>query len=73
MVSLQRVDNFINGKFVPSESYLDSLNPSTEEVIAQIADGSADDANQAVKAARQAFPSYVVNVRMRNRLEILLV
>ncbi|CAF1243521.1 unnamed protein product, partial [Adineta ricciae] len=58
MVSLQRIDNFINGKFVPAESYLDSLNPSTEEVIAQIADGSAEDADRAVQAARQAFPSW---------------
>ena len=67
MVSLQRVDNFIDGKFLPTERYLDSLNPSTEEVIAHIADGSAEDADRAVQAARQAFPSYVVDVTMRNR------
>ena len=56
MASVRRVDNFINGKFVPTENYLDSFNPSTEEVIAQIADSSADDADRAVQAARQAFP-----------------
>ena len=55
--SIQRVNNFIDGKFVPSEEYLESFNPSTEEVIAHIANGSIEDANRAVEAARRAFPS----------------
>ena len=55
--SIQRVNNFIDGKFVPSEEYLESFNPSTEEVIAHIANGSTEDANRAVEAARRAFPS----------------
>jgi len=59
MISIQRINNFINGQFVSTESYLESFNPSTEEAIAYIADSSAEDANQAVQAARQAFPSYV--------------
>ncbi len=59
MTSIQRINNFIDGKFVPTEAYLDSFNPSTEEVIAHIADSSAEDANQAVQAARKAFPTYV--------------
>jgi len=36
----------------------DVLNPATEEVIAQVALGSAEDVNRAVKAARRAFDSY---------------
>lgn len=56
MASVQRVNNFIDGKFVPTETYLDSINPSTEEVIAQIANSSAEDADRAIQAARQAFP-----------------
>jgi aldehyde dehydrogenase (NAD+) len=59
MVSIPRVNNFINGQFVSTEAYLETFNPSTEEVIAHIADGSTDDANRAVQAARQAFPAYV--------------
>jgi acyl-CoA reductase-like NAD-dependent aldehyde dehydrogenase len=59
MTSMQHINNFINGQFVPTEAYLESFNPSTEEVIAYIADSSAEDANRAVQAARQAFPSYV--------------
>jgi acyl-CoA reductase-like NAD-dependent aldehyde dehydrogenase len=59
MVSISRVNNFINGQFVSTEAYLETFNPSTEEVIAHIADSSTDDANRAVQAARQAFPAYV--------------
>ena len=57
MASIQRVHNFINGEFKPTDNYIDSINPSTEQVIAHIADSSAADANQAVDAARQAFPT----------------
>jgi acyl-CoA reductase-like NAD-dependent aldehyde dehydrogenase len=59
MASIQRINNFIDGQFESTESYLDSFNPSTEEVIAHIADSSAEDAKRAVDAARRAFPSYV--------------
>lgn len=59
MASIQRINNFIDGKFVSTESYLESFNPSTEEVNAYIADSSVEDANRAVQAARQAFPTYV--------------
>jgi len=58
MSTISKINNFINGQFVETEQYLESFNPSTNEVIAHIADGSAQDANQAVQAARQAFPSY---------------
>lgn len=56
MSSLRRVHNFIDGQFVPSESYLESFNPATEEVIAHIPDSSPEDADRAVQAARRAFP-----------------
>ena len=59
MTSIPRINNFINGRFVLTESYLESINPSTEEVIAHIADSSVENVQQAVQAARQAFPSYV--------------
>jgi hypothetical protein len=59
MTSIQRINNFIDGQFVPTEEYLESFNPSTEEVIAHIADSSIEDANRAIQAARQAFSSYV--------------
>src|SRR5258708_12357661 len=48
---------FINGEWVDSKSTktFPVYDPSTEEVIAQIPDASADDVNRAVAAARAAF------------------
>jgi aminomuconate-semialdehyde/2-hydroxymuconate-6-semialdehyde dehydrogenase len=52
--------NFIGGTFVPprSGSYLDDICPSTEEVIAQIPDSDERDIDDAVQAAKAAFPSW---------------
>ncbi|HVK97060.1 MAG TPA: aldehyde dehydrogenase family protein [Flavisolibacter sp.] len=52
-----RYDHFINGKFVKPSSgkYFDTINPATEEKIAQIAEGNAADVDKAVKAARDAY------------------
>jgi aldehyde dehydrogenase (NAD+) len=50
---------FIGGKFVKPRSgkYFDSINPATEETLAEIADGSTRDVDLAVKSARLAFNS----------------
>ncbi len=55
-----RLANFINGKFVApaSGTYIDDINPATEEVIAEIPDSGAEDVDRAVAAARAAFPSW---------------
>ena len=47
---------FINGKLVAPHSgkYFDSINPATEEKLAEIADGDAHDVDKAVQAARRA-------------------
>src|SRR5271170_2283603 len=47
----------IDGEFVPSKSAktFPVYDPSTEEVIAQVPDGNADDVNRAVAAAKAAF------------------
>jgi aminomuconate-semialdehyde/2-hydroxymuconate-6-semialdehyde dehydrogenase len=52
--------NFVSGKFLPprSGSYLDDINPSTEEVIAAIPDSDERDIDDAVQAAKAAFPSW---------------
>lgn len=51
---------FIDGSFVKpkSKSYFDSINPSNEEVIAQVAEADESDVDAAVKAARKAFPKW---------------
>lgn len=48
---------FMNGEFVDSQSKqtFDSINPFNQEVVANIARGTADDVRLAIAAARKAF------------------
>ncbi len=48
---------FIDGQWVPARSgkTFETINPATEEVIAQVAEGDQEDVDQAVRAARKAF------------------
>ncbi|HEY8766360.1 MAG TPA: aldehyde dehydrogenase family protein [Dehalococcoidia bacterium] len=50
----------INGEWVAPASgkYYDDPNPSTGETIARVAEGSAEDVDRAVKAARAAFEKW---------------
>jgi aldehyde dehydrogenase (NAD+) len=52
-----RYSLFIGGRFVAPKSgrYFDSINPATEEKLAEIAEGSAKDVAAAVSAARRAY------------------
>jgi aldehyde dehydrogenase (NAD+) len=53
------IGHYINGKFTAAEGKLiDVLNPATDEVIARVAKGTADDVEGAVRAARAAFPKW---------------
>jgi len=51
---------FINGAFVHPDGreYTPTENPATGEPLADIIEGTADDANDAVAAARAAFPAW---------------
>jgi aldehyde dehydrogenase (NAD+) len=53
----KKYDLFINGKFVKSKSgkYFDTINPATEEKLAEIAEADQKDVDAAVKAARIAY------------------
>ncbi|GAB89910.1 aldehyde dehydrogenase family protein [Gordonia rhizosphera] len=53
-------DHYINGQWVPStgSSLLPVTNPATDEVIGEVAAGTADDVDQAVRAARAAFAGW---------------
>ncbi|NNJ65783.1 MAG: aldehyde dehydrogenase family protein, partial [Xanthomonadales bacterium] len=53
----ERYDLFIGGEFVaPGEGrYFDTLNPATEQKIAEVAEAGAGDVDLAVKAARRAW------------------
>src|SRR5947208_7669478 len=55
-----QIANFINGDFVSPHSgaYFDDINPATAEVIAAIPDSDERDVDDAVRAAKAAFPSW---------------
>ncbi|KAL4225871.1 Aldehyde dehydrogenase 8 member A1 [Mactra antiquata] len=70
-MSTIQVQNFINGEFCDSERHLDSFDPSTGEVWAKIPDSSANDVEQAVKAAKDAFVGWS-DTPVQERSKILL-
>ncbi len=55
-----RYGHFIDGTFVePADgSYFQTVSPSTEQVIAEVAQGSQADVDRAVAAARDALPKW---------------
>jgi len=55
----RRLKMLIDGKWVDSASgkTFTTVDPSNEEVLAQVPDGNAEDVDRAVKAARRAFES----------------
>ena len=56
----RRFGHFINGQFQPplQGQYFDTLDPSSGEPLAAVAQGSAADIDAAVKAARAALPAW---------------
>ncbi|HME52150.1 MAG TPA: CoA-acylating methylmalonate-semialdehyde dehydrogenase [Candidatus Lokiarchaeia archaeon] len=57
---MEILKNYINGEFVESEStsFLDAMNPATDEVLAQVPMSTQDEVNAAVAAAVAAFPAW---------------
>ena len=57
--SVRRYQMYINGELVESESgkYFPVVEPSTEEILAEVPDANEKDVNRAVAAARAAFDS----------------
>src|SRR5690625_7684578 len=56
----ESLQHFIDGEWVDSTktTIIDVINPATEEVIGKISDGTKEDLDKAVAAARAAFPSF---------------
>ncbi len=65
----ENTDFYIDGEWVaPSgANTLDVINPATEKVLTQISIGSADHVDQAVKAARKAFPTWSMTTPEQRR------
>uniref|UniRef100_A0A8D2B9Q3 Aldehyde dehydrogenase 8 family member A1 n=1 Tax=Sciurus vulgaris TaxID=55149 RepID=A0A8D2B9Q3_SCIVU len=55
---LLMLENFIDGKFLPCHSYIDSYDPSTGEVYCKVPNSGKEEIEAAVEAARAAFPSW---------------
>ncbi|MDZ7800992.1 MAG: aldehyde dehydrogenase family protein [Trueperaceae bacterium] len=55
----RRFGHAIGGAFeAPGERTFESRNPATDQVLAVVTDGSAEDVGRAVDAARDAFPAW---------------
>ncbi len=60
-VAVSQHKNFVGGEWVDSSGgeTMEVLNPSTGEVIAEVARSTAEDANHAVEAAKNALPEWL--------------
>jgi 5-carboxymethyl-2-hydroxymuconic-semialdehyde dehydrogenase len=52
------IQHLINGQRVDSADRFETVNPATQEVLAEVASGGADEINAAVAAAKAAFPAW---------------
>ena len=66
------LQHFIDGEWIDSTNptIIDVINPATEEVFGQISDGTKEDLDKAVAAARKAFPSFSMTTA-EERIELL--
>ena len=53
-----KIDHLIDGKPVAGADYFETVNPATQEVLAEVAAGGEAEVNAAVGAAKAAFPKW---------------
>lgn len=53
-----RIQHLIDGKPVESRQTFETVNPATQDVLAEVARGGADEIHAAVAAAKAAFPKW---------------
>ncbi|MBS0339593.1 MAG: 5-carboxymethyl-2-hydroxymuconate semialdehyde dehydrogenase [Proteobacteria bacterium] len=53
-----QINHLINGKQVAGRDYFETVNPATQEVLAEVASGGEAEVNAAVAAAKEAFPKW---------------
>jgi len=53
-----RIDHLIGGQTVAGTEYFETVNPATQETLAEVARGGSDEVNAAVAAAKAAFPAW---------------
>ena len=52
------ISHLINGQAVAGATTFETINPATQEVLAEVAAGGRDEVNAAVQAAKDAFPAW---------------
>ena len=64
--------HYIDGRFVEShgQEVMDSINPTTGQVIAKVTLGDAEDAKAAIAAAKRAFAAYALSTK-EERIDVL--
>ena len=55
---MSTIHHLINGQAVDSAQHFATINPATQEVLAEVASGGAAEVNAAVAAAKAAFPKW---------------
>ncbi len=53
-----KIDHLINGKSSTGTDYFETINPATQDVLAEVASGNQTQVNAAVQAAKDAFPAW---------------
>ena len=67
----ERYDLFIGGKWVKTKKYFVTINPSNEEVIANVAHASKEDVDRAVKAASRAYENHWSRMHPKERAKYI--
>ncbi|MDQ3192819.1 MAG: aldehyde dehydrogenase family protein, partial [Bacteroidota bacterium] len=70
---MQKIENYINGQLTSpvSNTFIDNYNPATGKIYSLIPDSNKEDVQNAVNAAKEAFPSWSVTPKEK-RSEILI-
>ncbi|MCC7458942.1 MAG: aldehyde dehydrogenase family protein, partial [Nitrospira sp.] len=53
-----RIQHLIDGRAIDSKATFETINPATQQVLAEVADGGAAEVAAAVAAAKAAFPAW---------------
>jgi 5-carboxymethyl-2-hydroxymuconic-semialdehyde dehydrogenase len=53
-----KIDHLIDGKAIPGREYYQTVNPATQDMLAEVAIGGSEEVDAAVKAAKAAFPAW---------------
>ena len=62
--------HLINGAAVASSDYFETINPATQEVLAEVARGGEKEIDAAVAAAKAAFPARLPSPRPSGKVPI---